>query len=538
MTRIGKRLTVALLIAVAIGVAVTASAQSAGRILVMPFDNVRRDNKIIWLGEAASVLLTDALSAAGQNPITRAERIQAFERMQVPPSAALTDATVIRIGQIVAAERVVSGTVQTEGETLVVRLRSVALESGRVQADVTERGPLTDLYPLFERLAQRIEPSMRPSSGNTAAKRPPVVAFENYIKGLLAETPETAIAYLNMALKAAPGYDRATLALWDVYTDQGDSEHALSVLASIAADSPNARRGRFLAGLSQLDLDRYNDAFTTFRQLADAQPDPAVLNNLGVVQLHRPQSASAGVPTYFFTKATESDPDDQDYTFNLGYAYWVNHDAQAAIYWLREAVRRRPTDGVAHYVLGAALAATGNTREAAREKELARRLSSEFSAWDKRPATDPVPKDLERIKDDVELPHARTLEAKLTTGAQQDQQELARFYLESGRRAYEQENDREAVAELNRALYLSPYLPDAHLLLGRIHLRNGRVHEAMDALQISLWSAETADAHAVLGEAYRQDKNLDAARAEADRALVMDPASAEAKALIARLDGR
>jgi hypothetical protein len=53
-----------------------------------------------------------------------------------------------------------------------------------------------------------------------------------------------------------------------------------------------------------------------------------------------------------------------------------------------------------------------------------------------------------------------------------------------------------------------------------------------------LWSAETADAHAALGEALRQDKDLVAARAEAERALALDPASAEAKALLARLDGR
>ena len=88
--------------------------------------------------------------------------------------------------------------------------------------------------------------------------------------------------------------------------------------------------------------------------------------------------------------------------------------------------------------------------------------------------------------------------------------------------------------ELNHALYLSPYLADAHLLLGRIHLRNGRVHDAIDAFKIALWSAETADAHAALGEAYRQAKDPAAARAEAQRALALDPASAEAEALLAR----
>jgi uncharacterized protein HemY len=94
------------------------------------------------------------------------------------------------------------------------------------------------------------------------------------------------------------------------------------------------------------------------------------------------------------------------------------------------------------------------------------------------------------------------------------------------------------VVELNHALYLSPYMADAHLLLGRIHLRTGRVHDAIDACKIALWSAETAEAHAILGEAFRQAKDPVAARAEAERALAMDPASADAKQLLARLDGR
>jgi tetratricopeptide (TPR) repeat protein len=307
------------------------AADDVGRILVMPFDNVRQDSRIIWLGEAASVLLTDNLTAAGASPITREERQQAFERLQVPPAVSLTDATVIRIGQLVGADRVVMGTLQLDGDALLVRARSIALEPGRVQADVTERGALADLYVTFERLAQRIAPAANARTVEAGYRRPPVAAFESYIKGLLAETPETAIGYLTSALKASPSFDRAALALWDVYTDQGDYDEALATLASVQVESPYARRARFLSGRSQIDLDKYEDAFATFKRLADERAEPAVLNNLGVVQLHRSLPASAEAPTYFFNRAAEADPGDPDYVFNLGYAYWMERDAQAAI---------------------------------------------------------------------------------------------------------------------------------------------------------------------------------------------------------------
>ena len=505
----------------------------------MPFDNIKREGRIFWLGEASAVVLADDLRELGSDPITRPERVAAFEQLQVPPAAALTDATVIRIGQLVGATEIILGSLEMDGDTLIVRARGIALDTGRVRTDVTVRGPLPNLFDTFEQIARQISPSSR-STEDLRRLQPPISAFENYIKGLLAETPATAINYLDAALKEQPTFDRARLALWDVYADENEHEKALAAVAEVPIGSPWSRRARFLTGLSQIALVKYDEAFNTFKLLADAQPTPAVLNNLGIVQLRRPSAAQGGRPTYYFNKAAEADPDDPDYAFNLGYAYWQIRDHQAAAYWLREAVRRNPADGDSHFVLGAALAASGNFVEAGRERELAKRLSASYEAREKerRPAGDLVPKGLERVKGDVELPHAARIEKAITATAQRDQAELARFHLESGRRLYHAEKDRDAVVALNHAIYLSPYLAEAHLLLGRIHLRNGRVHDAINAFKISLWSAETAEAHAVLGEAYRQADDTTAARAEADRALQLDPSSTEAAALIARLNAR
>ena len=143
------------------------------------------------------MLLADDLNAFGVNAITRSERQQAFERLQVPSSAVLTDATVIRIAQLVGAAQVIVGSLQRDGDGLVVRARSLALDAGRVQADVTERGPIPDLFAIFDRIARRITPLSSAASATTGPERdrerPPIAAFESFIKGLLAETPATAI---------------------------------------------------------------------------------------------------------------------------------------------------------------------------------------------------------------------------------------------------------------------------------------------------------------------------------------------------------
>src|SRR5581483_7139472 len=230
---------------------ILAAAQSPsgsnGRILVMPFENVSRDSRIFWLGEGASVVLADDLNDLGGDAITREERRHAFERLQVPPVAVLTDATVIRIGQLLGASQVIVGSLELEGDSLVVHARSIALEAGRVQSSVVERGPIADLFATFERVARRLAPASTVPSQEVERQHPPLPVFEDYVKGLLADSPATAIRYLSSALERQPTFDRARLALWDVYEEEGDHARALESVKAVSAGSPLARRAQFLA---------------------------------------------------------------------------------------------------------------------------------------------------------------------------------------------------------------------------------------------------------------------------------------------------
>jgi tetratricopeptide (TPR) repeat protein len=520
--------------ALALGVVLlprTTEGQIPSRILVIPFENPSHDAPIFWLGEAASVLLTEDLEELGVPVITRDERMEAFGRLQVPPNAALSDATIIRIGQLVGASDVLVGSLRRGAGTLTVQARFIALDSGRIARTAEDSGRVDELFDTFERLARQLAP--KASAAPLDRRDPALPAFENYIKGLLAESPTTAVGYLSAAVAAWPAFDRARLALWTPLTELGQYAQALAAVAPVASDARLSRRARFVEGLSYLSLDRLDDAYAAFRGLADVQATAAVLNNAGIALLRRgpPQT---GWASYYFHRATEADPSDADYCFNLGYAYLLSRDPAAAAYWLRETVRRSPTDGDAHFVLGAALSATGDTAAGQREVELARKLSSAYEGREVRRGADEVPKGLDRLKDGVELPHERRLDAALASGEQRDREDLARFYVERGRRLFEQQNDREALADLNRALYMSPYDAEAHLLVGRIHLRNARPLEAISALKVSLWSAETVDGHIALAEAYLENRELDAAHAEAERAVALAPASAEAKRVLQR----
>lgn len=507
----------------------SARAQTASpRMLVMPFET-GKDAREWWLGEGASVALTDALRAIGVDVIGRDERLHAFARLQVPPVASLTHGTVIRVGQLVGAQGVVIGSLGLQGDTLIVRARSLRLDTGRLQAEVEERGSLTDLFAVFDRVAGRLAPlNVTPPAGRRLVTPSPQ-AFETYMKGLLADTPALQASLIEKALALEPGYDRARLALWRVRTDAGDHEQALAAALAIKDGSTLASAARFDAALSEIALRRYDDAFARLRALADATSAAEVLNNLGVIQVRRGSTPQTGKATYWFTKASQADPGDADGFFNLGYAYWLEQDVPASTYWLREAVRRNPADADAHYVLGWALQASGSVTEAERELELARRLSATYETADRKAG---VPRGLERLESNLDGPEAGRADVALAQTEQREQRELASFHLDRGRRLYEKDADGEAIPELRRALYLSPYLAEAHVLLGRIYLRGGRTAEAVDALKIALWSEETPVNHVALAEAYVKARQPAEARREAERALALDPESAAARAVL------
>jgi tetratricopeptide (TPR) repeat protein len=506
------------------------TAKAGPRILVVPFETPR-DGRTYWLGEAMALVMTDELNARGIGAITRAARERAYEQLHLPPHGALSRATVIKVGELVGAMEVIVGDVRVDGDTLTVHAQPIRIDVGRGDAEISERGSLRDLFTIVQKIARRVAPG---GAEPAAGRAPSLPAFEPYVKGLLAEQPATRATFLEAALKVDPAYHRARLALWDVRNAQGDHAAALAAARAVPAGAPESRVARFRAAVSLIGLKQYDEAYTVLNQLQDAAPDPAVMNNLGIVQLHRTVTPETGKPVYFFTKAAEGDGDNSDILFNTGYAYALDKDPQGAIYWLREALRRDPADADAHVVLAYALDAAGNGVEAAREREIAGQLSSAYA--DASARRDPLPRGLGRLAPELDAA-GRTSEVSqaIATTAQRDQKDVAQFHLERARRLFQAEQDREAMIELRRAVFLSPYEAEAHLLIGQIHLRGGRPREAADALKISLWSRDTAAGHVGLGEAYLRLKDSAAARAEAQKALTLDPASAEARALLDKI---
>lgn len=510
------------------------------RPLVLPFtvvidgDVPGGDGAAFWLGEAAAVLLSQELDARNVPAFSRAERVEAFSRLQLPASAQLTRATMIRVGELIGASDVVVGEIRL-GSTLSVRARVIALERAQDRGTVRSDGTVADLYDVFARVATQIVPSRSAGEAEERAALP-LVAFENYIKGLVATTPAVQERFLEAARQAAPTDDRVLLALWDMHTAQGDHEEALAAARTVPRAAPRDRQARYCAALSLMELTRYAEAYEVLQALQAEAPTAVVSNALGVIQLRRGGTPQTGLPTYFFTRAADQAPDNPAYLFNLGYAYARSRNTDGALYWLREGVRFDPADGDAHLVMSQVLLATGKKVEAQREFELAKQLGTSLD-----PAAltfgEAVPTGLERVTGRLDVQVVTRVDAAIANPAQREQQELAAFHLARGRKLFEQEDDRGATQELRRAIYLRPYDDEPHVLLGRIYRRAGRLDEAIEAFRIAVWARDTLVGRLALAETLWERGDRAEALDQARRAVALDPQSEEAKALLARMGG-
>ncbi|MCC6165157.1 MAG: tetratricopeptide repeat protein [Acidobacteria bacterium] len=523
-----------------IGCATAVAAQTpaaAPRVLVMPLQPAGDDPRALWLGQGVALLVGDALTAVGRPAMSRTDRLAAFDALELPDDRQLSRATLLRAAEVIGVRELVTGTVAVDGDNLSVTVRVIDVDAGLVRPEVRERGPLRDVFALSDRVAAAIAGVPVVETPSTSDSPPSLEVFEAFTKGLVAETPATQLRFLRQAVAAAPQYGRAHLVIWEVCTDEEQHACALAAADAVPASSRFKRRARFAAGVSLIRLARWDDAFATFKALLDESPSAAVYNNIGVVQARRTTvTPQTGKPAWYFTRASEAAPESPDYFFNLGYAYWLDKDVPAAIYWLREVVRRRPADGEAHFILAAALQASGNGTEAVRERELARQLSSRFDEWQHRPRPDAiggVPRGLERLSDAETSPIR--VDSALVTGTQQEYQQLARFHFDRAERLAERQEDREAIVEYRKALYLSPYDAQTHLALGRVLVRAGRLRDAIESLTISLWSAESVEARLLLADAYLSAGDAAAALPHAERAAVLAPESTEARALVTRI---
>jgi tetratricopeptide (TPR) repeat protein len=340
-----------------------ASAEST---VVLSFANLSKNSNLDWVGESIAETIREAMAGEGILVLGRDERDEAYKRLAIRRSADLSRASVIKIGETLDASRVVYGQFEliagnTGKPSLRIRSRVLDLKRMRQSAEFTELGALDDLAALQTHLAwqaiQFATPKTAPAEAIFLAKRPAVRvdAIENYVRGLLASTPEQKHRFFTQAARLDDRYSQPCFQLGRLQLEAESWRAAATWLQRVSPNDPNYREALFDLGIARYYGADYKGALDAFEKVAKWVPLNEVLNNLGVAQLRL--NLPSAVDT--LKKALEGDESDPDYQFNLGYALWKRGDFTAAADRFRATLDRDSEDQDAILLLGRCLKQSG-----------------------------------------------------------------------------------------------------------------------------------------------------------------------------------
>jgi tetratricopeptide (TPR) repeat protein/TolB-like protein len=479
----------------------------------MPFENASGAPGLQWISEAFPELLSQRLSSPTIYPLTRDDRLRAYDRAGIPAEVLPSRATIYRLVEQMDVDYVILGRYTFDGRTFAVTSQILDMQRRKLLPDSQESGPLVDLINVETALSwdviRVLQPNFSLDRQTFTSTAPPVRldAFENYIRGILAGTSADKIRYFREAVRFNPAYNEAWLRLGRTYFDDRQYDPAVSAFAQVSPSDPGARESNFYLGLSAYYLGDFSRAESAFNFVAVRLPLPEVYNNLGVATARLSERKQAAA---LFLKAVEADSNDPDYHFNLAVVLSQTGDRQDAIRHLRECLNLRPEDAEAHSLLDA-LSDGSKPNTQARAP-------------------------LERIKPNYDENSFRQLFLGIQAAAEErlaktDPVSHAQFHVSRGQELLAQGFAAEAQKEFREALTLDPANPEAHAGLARTLEADNDIAGARAEAEAALHLKVFIDPLLLLARLDLRDNRADAAAQSVDRALQLDPANALALSL-------
>lgn len=520
-------------------IASSALAQSQS-ILVMPFFNNSKNSHWDWMGESFAEILAERLAGEGRYIFTRQERLAATDRLGLPGYSSFSHATILKIAEELDADQIIVGHYDSDGTTLTAAAQIFDVKHLRLSSPISESGKIEDLIDiqtnLTWQLLRSLDPTLPLSKRAFAERFPPLRldAFENYIRGLLAQSQAQQVRLFLEAARRDPLYGPPAFELGRIYLQNKDYQTAIPWLRRVAREDAHYLEANFYLGLCHLGLEDYPKAEAAFSLLAERLPLNEVFNNLGIVESRQGKLKLAAE---HLNRAHAGDPFDADYEFNLALNAWRAQDWTGTAKALRAALRLRPEDEQARALLARAAEKSSQPGEAGHETRVGRGASSPEAAIERRLDR------LDRVKTNYDETGFRQLQMELANVAEHKAASGSRsrhveVHLARGQELFAQGKLEEAHKEFTEAILLVPDSHEAHLFLGRIDELTGKTADAIRELRASVWSKDTVDARLLLARLYLQQNRLEDASAQVRAALALDSQNLEAQSLEKMIEAR
>jgi tetratricopeptide (TPR) repeat protein/TolB-like protein len=505
---------------------VLALAASA-RTLVLPFEDLSSDPAHRWEGSALEEAISSHLQSAGIDVVDFVSRNRQLRDKGFQAGEPVTRASAIVLAKDLGAERLVLGTLRHADGRVEVEARLIDLVKGSTIGVVADRGSPDALARLSNQVAKnlfRLERDAPPPGFADSAER-----RERIHAGALAESARARVSFdpaeqerlLEEAIRLAPDYLEARLALGRLLLEKGRAREAVDVLASIRGQGRVYEQAYFDLGRAYLDAGEPRLAFDVFRTLA-ALPEggAASHNNLGVAVMRLGRYVEAAEA---FESALSLGGETKSYLFNLGWSQWRAGKGAKALTLFEKLSEADPLDAQAHFLLSAAASSQARHELSEKSRGTALVLAPQLENVD---AT--IVDGWERV---VRGPDdAGSLSwAMVPVDFEEDVVGLTELF--DARELRSRGRTDEAIQLLQKSLYRDPNAVDSRRELADVYCLAGDLDQAASELSILLWTEPSAEIHIQLARVYLQMQDQDKAVVEVEKALALDPGHREALTL-------
>ena len=476
--------------------------------LIVPFENRSSAPGLQWISEAFPEILSQRLASSGRNILDRQERRRAFDRAGLQTALQPTRASIFRVADDLDTSYVVLGNYRFDGQTFTATAQLLDIQRTKLMPEVRESGPLPQLINLQTALAwdllRQLEPNLIHSREAFIASAAPIRldALENYIRGILASSPEEKIRHYREALRLNPNYTEVAMALGQTHFSARQYEAAATWLAKVPPTQAEGSEALFLLGLANYYLGQFERAENAFAALAERVPLPEVYNNLGVMQSRRGRKSAVEN----FQKAALADRKNADYHFNVAVASCRNSDISSCARQLRETI---------------ALHDDSETKALLESLTAANQVGK-------------LP--LERIRHNFDGNAFRQLAWQLEAStelrmANAEPGKHAQFHTSQGQQLLTQGFAGEAERNFREAVALDPSNNDAHAGLARTLESRNELADARREAELAFRQKPTADMWLLLARLDLHDNRIEEAAQKIDHALELEPSNQAAASL-------
>src|ERR1700730_3203864 len=524
---------------------------SHGIYLVFPFQNSGPSSRLDWLSEGLEELTIQGLSSAGEQRYSHSWRLGELERYGIPTTAKLSRATMVHVAEDLDADFVVFGSFNYDGKNLTIDVRFLGVNPAALLPRLHESGPLETVMDLHTRLMWRMlseNDHAYPLSLTEFSQMHKAVrldAFEHYIRGLIANDDETRLRELREAVRLEPEWVEPNYALGEAYFTKRDCASALPWYAKVPKSHDRYLEALFSVGVCRLSMnqpDQAEEPFAALQTLLRSSSTPGVdfpeaLNNLAIAKARQNKFPAAQED---LRRASALDPDEDDYPFNLGLIAIRQGDFNGAAALFREASHREPDIPEDRSLLVAALEKAGKQDEADQERNAALETfgPSGVTTTHLDSKSDSLTH-FERVTTEIDPETLRfemeSVEARAATGGPQEARDTPATHLRRARQELSGGQLEAAEREYHVTLASDKGNAAAHLGLGEIARRQGKLDDAVKEFLLSLETRDSAVVRTTLARVYLEQKKPALARAEGERALKLAPNYAEAKQLLEHL---